>query len=227
MVIVSVIGYVLFFIVSVAFLFSRMKSIHLTNEVTLLQGLVINLEQEKSDLEFKLAEASSNAIYDYLTGLVSRREFERLLNLDFARRQRLIKSEPDLHGNTTTLVFIDLDKFKYINDTFGHEAGDRVLACFGKFLRSFFNRSSDVACRFGGDEFVVLSTSIDPDNCQKTIEAFQRALGDFSVELPNGTLVKVNASLGCSLSSEHSDSVSLIREADLRMLAMKKGELVS
>jgi diguanylate cyclase (GGDEF)-like protein len=59
------------------------------------------------------------------------------------------------NGTTFAIAFVDLDKFKRLNDSFGHAAGDRALAAFGRVLRSGL-RLYDVACRFGGDEFVVL-----------------------------------------------------------------------
>ncbi len=88
-----------------------------------------------------------SAHHDFLTGLLSRGAFQNFFEQEISRARR--------HKHNTTLIFFDLDKFKDINDRYGHLAGDEVLKQVGKILRNS-KRKEDVACRFGGDEFVLL-----------------------------------------------------------------------
>lgn len=88
-----------------------------------------------------------SAHHDFLTGLLSRGAFQNVFEQEISRARR--------HEHDTTLIFFDLDKFKEINDSHGHLAGDDVLKQVGKILLHS-KRKEDIACRFGGDEFVVL-----------------------------------------------------------------------
>ncbi len=89
----------------------------------------------------------TSAHYDFLTGLLSRGAFQNFYEQEISRARR--------HRHNTTLIFFDLDKFKDINDKHGHLAGDEVLKQVGKTLLNS-KRKEDIACRFGGDEFVLL-----------------------------------------------------------------------
>ncbi len=99
-------------------------------------------------IEFKYFEETIRSAHrDFLTGLLSRGPFQNSLEQEVSRAKR--------HGHHTTLIFFDLDNFKDINDQHGHLAGDAVLKQIGKILLSS-KRKEDIACRFGGDEFVIL-----------------------------------------------------------------------
>jgi len=95
----------------------------------------------------RFEETLKSAHQDFLTGLLSRRAFQNVFEQEVSRAKR--------HNHNTTLIFFDLDTFKQINDTHGHLAGDEVLKQVGKILLSS-KRKEDTACRFGGDEFVIL-----------------------------------------------------------------------
>lgn len=109
-----------------------------------LLSRVIRLSIERKQLKIKIEES---ALTDELTGLFTRQSFYQQLNSAIAQAER---SELSL-----AVAFIDLDKFKVINDTYGHRIGDRVLQSFGQFLTNN-KRKSDIACRLGGDEFALL-----------------------------------------------------------------------
>ncbi len=99
-------------------------------------------------IEFaRLEETLKSAHHDFLTGLLSREAFQNFFEQEISRATR--------HGQNTTLVFFDLDKFKTINDTHGHLIGDKVLKQVGKIILDS-KRKEDMACRFGGDEFLLL-----------------------------------------------------------------------
>jgi diguanylate cyclase (GGDEF)-like protein len=95
----------------------------------------------------RFEETLKSAHQDFLTGLLSRGAFQNLFEQELSRAKR--------HERNTTLIFFDLDNFKNINDEHGHLAGDEALKQIGHIL-SHRKRKEDIACRFGGDEFVVL-----------------------------------------------------------------------
>jgi len=99
-------------------------------------------------IEFaRLEETIKSAHHDFLTGLLTRGAFQDFFEQEISRAQR--------HKHDTTLIFLDLDQFKAINDKYGHLAGDNALKLVGKTLLGS-KRKEDFACRFGGDEFVLL-----------------------------------------------------------------------
>jgi two-component system cell cycle response regulator len=99
------------------------------------------------ELRNKLRFALENAAHDPLTGLFNRRFFERRLREESAHARR--------HKRPFAIVLLDLDHFKLVNDTYGHEDGDRVLRHLAEVVQSSL-REDDVACRYGGEEFVLL-----------------------------------------------------------------------
>ncbi|PYO30265.1 MAG: hypothetical protein DMD51_07360 [Gemmatimonadetes bacterium] len=95
------------------------------------------------------------AISDALTGLYDRGYFEHALRRELQRCQR--------YGNPVSLLLLDLDEFKEINDEYGHRVGDKVLLAFGELIRKHL-RGADVPCRLGGDEFaIILSDTAQPE----------------------------------------------------------------
>jgi diguanylate cyclase (GGDEF)-like protein len=117
------------------------------------------------------AELRRMATTDYLTGLPNRREADRLLDMEFARAAR--------YGRPLTLLMLDMDGLKAVNDRFGHAAGDETLCALGRVLRREI-RSSDTAGRMGGDEFLVVlpeTASADGERLgQRLIESFRAEL---------------------------------------------------
>ena len=112
------------------------------------------LRVTNQELEVRLAEIrvlqvqlQQQAIRDELTGLYNRRYLEESLERELQRAERT--------GQPLTLMMIDVDHFKAVNDTYGHQAGDRVLQAVAELLRKRL-RAQDVICRFGGEEFVVI-----------------------------------------------------------------------
>ncbi len=120
-----------------------------------LQGLLLVAklrmicERSRSarELRNKLRFALENAAHDALTGLFNRRYFERRLREESAHARR--------HKRPFSLVLLDIDHFKLVNDTYGHEDGDRVLRHLAEVVQLVL-REDDVACRYGGEEFVLL-----------------------------------------------------------------------
>jgi two-component system, cell cycle response regulator len=120
-----------------------------------------------------LEQVRQLAIADELTGLMNRRGFMML-----AEHQR---SLADRKGTSLSLVFIDIDRFKLINDQFGHEEGDRALReLTGLLLHTF--RRSDLVARLGGDEFIVLMADINSENLRTVLDRLRKNMAAFNQE---------------------------------------------
>ena len=162
------------------------------------------------------------ATHDSLTGLPNRALFYDRLGL--ATKRTLRKNTGTLNLNWKTAVMVmDLDNFKQINDTFGHESGDRVLRQLAPRLRKSL-RQSDTVARLGGDEFAfVLEGILDRTDClfvtQKILDSFQEP------DLLNGHPYPLSASLGISIFPDDSEDIEvLIKYADQAMYAAKRHE---
>jgi diguanylate cyclase (GGDEF)-like protein/PAS domain S-box-containing protein len=165
---------------------------------------------ERRALRERLAYA---AIHDPLTSLPNRVLFMDRLETSLSRANR--------HGRQVAVLFLDLDRFKLVNDGMGHAAGDRLLEIVAERLGRVM-RPSDTVARFGGDEFVVLCDEIaDEAVAVEMAERLNEALR-LSVELADGEIF-VTASIGVALSSGDRDSAaSLLRDADTAMYMAKE-----
>jgi diguanylate cyclase (GGDEF)-like protein len=173
------------------------------------ESLVLALANHR--LRESLREQS---IQDPLTGLYNRRYLQEVLELDFARASR--------SGESISLIMADLDNFKRFNDEFGHDAGDYVLKEFAQILASQI-RKGDVACRFGGEEFVVLirgAGSVDAAARADQICATTRAV---DAQFRGKSLGPVTVSLGVASAPEHAaDAEALFAAADAALYAAKR-----
>jgi diguanylate cyclase (GGDEF)-like protein/PAS domain S-box-containing protein len=168
---------------------------------------VVDLSERRA-LEAELRAAAS---HDPLTGLLNRRALAERLGAAQARQGR--------DGTDIGLLFIDLDRFKTINDTYGHEVGDRLLRAVGRALLTA-TRRSDTVCRMGGDEFVILCTPIDGvAGLQDVIDRLQMAQPAVEVA---GTSVTVGHSVGAVLVNPGEDLDAALRRADAEMYVRKR-----
>jgi len=126
------------------------------------------------------------ATHDYLTGLFNRRYFENYLSDEIKRIKR--------SGIMGAMVYIDLDRFKYVNDTAGHEVGDYLLVNLSKTLMRTL-RKNDVAARIGGDEFAVILKNVDADLALELADEIRHVLSDLRVSV-DSEVYHVNASFG-------------------------------
>lgn len=162
----------------------------------------------------RLTEQQLNqlAYHDPVTGLHNRHYFKESLGAAVTEVTR--------YATSCAVLFIDLDDFKIVNDTLGHEAGDNLLILVAERLRSTL-RSSDVVCRIGGDEFaVIMENGVTAAQAERVASNIVGALSlPFVIE---GQQISVGASLGISLCPDHaSDVVSLLRNADTAMYHAK------
>ncbi len=165
---------------------------------------------ERKQLEHRLQYA---ALYDQLTDLPNRVLFyDRLQNaLALARRDQMRLS----------LLYLDLDSFKQVNDSHGHGVGDLLLQEVARRLRACV-RASDTACRFGGDEFLVLLSGIDyPDDTLMVAEKIRASLSE-PYDL-GGLRLRTSASIGIAACPDHGDEDRiLIHAADRAMYLAKQ-----
>ncbi len=180
-------------------------------------GRVVALDgiaRDVTALKAKEADLSHRALHDPLTGLANRVLFLDRLDRALARIRR--------HPSLLAVLFMDLDRFKTVNDNLGHEAGDRLLTVVAGRLEDAL-RPSDSVARLGGDEFAaVLPDLHDP---AEAVSIAERVLAEVAapVDLGGGALV-ATASVGLALATDGSMSASeLLRRADVAMYAAKDG----
>ena len=159
------------------------------------------------------AEIIHLARHDALTGLANRAEFNVKLESASKRLKR--------NGSTITVMMIDLDKFKDVNDTLGHPAGDKLLIEVGKRLQSTV-RETDVLARLGGDEFAIIQEAA-PDQHEAAIALALRIVDTVSRPFDlNGNRASLGVSVGIVLAPEHdTDPEGLLKRADLALYDAK------
>jgi diguanylate cyclase (GGDEF)-like protein len=166
-------------------------------------------------IERKFAEVqlSHQALHDPLTGLANRALLMERLAQALARTER--------RPSSVAVLFLDIDRFKTINDNFGHEVGDSVLACIGDRLRKAL-RPEDMASRFGGDEFVVLCEGLEDDRHVVTIaNRIGRSISE-PISLEAGEVV-VTTSIGIAAARGIGDRPEvLLRDADAAVYRAKE-----
>ncbi len=173
------------------------------------------LEQREQSNRELVAELQVQALNDSLTSLPN-----RLLFQDRLRQQIYFSSR---QGSRFALFVIDLDGFKEVNDTFGHQTGDRLLVTVGERIRTTL-RESDTVARFGGDEFALLIPTADSeDKAVMVAHRMQKALeAPFGLD---GFLLNVEGSIGIAMFPEHGeDPQTLVKRADAAMYVAKRGK---
>ena len=150
-----------------------------------------------------------DSLTDPLTGLQNTRFMVTHLNGELARAERL--------NNEVSLLVLDLDDFKEINDTHGHHVGDRALRDVAQVLRTVI-RPYDICVRYAGDEFIVVLADCGFDEAEKKRKELQEAISDTVFEARPGTRVPLSISAGCAVFPHDGDSYeSLLAKADSRM----------
>ncbi len=171
-------------------------------------------ERLHEELQHEQDRLAHEALHDSLTGLPNRKLFFDRLNHAFARGNR----EPVSVG----VVFIDIDRFKAVNDTFGHLVGDQLLIAIATRLRQRV-RQHDTVARLAGDEFVVLAENLERPRLETA--ALQRHLQEVFAEpfTVAAEILHVSASIGVAIGSNGSDPDTLLMHADRAMYSAKHG----
>lgn len=179
------------------------------DDISLIGSLADNLSVaiENADLHQEIAR---QAVTDGLTGVANRRSFNESFSREFERARR--------YNEPLSLVMIDLDFLKKINDTYGHKAGDDAIASIGKLLK-LSSRVSDVAARYGGEEFCLLLPNTETEMAEQLAERIRRMIYEVHVEGP-GT---ISASIGVASYPNHADDCDqLFQKADAALYAAKQ-----
>jgi diguanylate cyclase (GGDEF)-like protein/PAS domain S-box-containing protein len=173
-------------------------------------GDVVKLSLANLDLRESLAE---QALRDPLTGLFNRRYLVETLTREVRRAQRT--------GSSLTIAMMDIDHFKRFNDTEGHDAGDLILSGLGAFLLGNL-RAGDIACRYGGEEFLTVLPECDLTTARERMTKFSALVKGKAQAFRGHTLPSVTLSIGlANLSNAISTGESLITAADEAMYAAK------
>jgi diguanylate cyclase (GGDEF)-like protein len=171
------------------------------------------LEQKYSDMTTLARRLRREATRDPLTGLCNRRRLE-----DIAKRE-VCFGQRDSHP--VGFILLDLDRFKQMNDTFGHAAGDAVLLAVADFLRSRL-RVYDVACRYGGEEIVIVVPGETSVGTAALAEHLRTGIEALDVELAGVQLPRFTASFGVAAFTEHGGELdSLLSAADKALYRAK------
>jgi diguanylate cyclase (GGDEF)-like protein len=145
-------------------------------------------------------------IHDPLTGLFNRRYLEETLEREIHRIRR--------KRSTVGFIMMDLDHFKLFNDTYGHEAGNQLLRALGEFLKTQV-RVEDIACRYGGDEFVLIMPEASLDITQQRAEEIRREVPHLQVVSQGRPLENSTISLGVAIFPDQGATVEdVLRAAD-------------
>jgi diguanylate cyclase (GGDEF)-like protein len=175
----------------------------------------VRLGLSVSSLHRLTEERHRQAVTDHLTGLGNRRRLAAVLDRFFADQ-----ADPATDDRRLAFLFVDLDLFKEVNDSFGHPAGDQLLSQLGPRFQACLT-SADLLARIGGDEFAVLLVDADADRASLVAEQLSATLNDpFVLDMVS---VRIGASIGVAMTPEHAvDAEQLIRCADLAMYRCKQ-----
>jgi diguanylate cyclase (GGDEF)-like protein len=152
------------------------------------------------------------AITDGLTGLRSRRYFEQVLRTEASRTTR--------SGAELSMLLLDIDHFKQVNDTYGHNSGDRVLVEVADRLAALV-RPGDVVARYGGEEFAVLLPGAGPDRARDIAERMRRGIGLAPITVGDNRPLHVTVSVGVAGMPVHQHAEELVLAADRALYAAK------
>jgi diguanylate cyclase (GGDEF)-like protein len=152
------------------------------------------------------------AITDNLTGLRNRRRFDEVLATECGRERR--------HGRSLSLVMLDIDYFKRVNDRHGHPAGDAVLAQLGQLIRERV-RGHDLAARVGGEELAILMPETDLPSARAVAEELRLAVQAQVIDYAEKS-IRVTVSIGCAeYAMDDVDPASFVRRCDAQLYAAK------
>jgi diguanylate cyclase (GGDEF)-like protein len=185
----------------------------LAEGLIMARGAMIELQQSNEKLQQKSAELLTMAITDPLTGVANRRRFTEFAQIELDRSQR--------YNHPLSLVLMDLDHFKSINDRFGHDMGDRVLIHTATLLSQEI-RGTDLVARYGGEEFILLLPEEPLDGALKLADRLRSLTEAQRLTTPDGGVVRWSISVGVvSMKRTDGGLHDLIRRADAALYRAK------
>jgi len=167
-------------------------------------------------LEIKSQEMALLSNTDVLTGIYNRRYFDVAFGLEWKRSGRI--------GTQLSIILFDIDHFKIINDTFGHQTGDEYLKKTAAILTSVIKRDSDIVARYGGEEFIVLLPGIDAGHARKLAEEIQQKVESMIFDHEGKKVgTTISAGIMCCVPDFNIRSDSIISGADQALYLAKQG----
>jgi two-component system cell cycle response regulator len=184
------------------------------NELAARVRTQIRRQRYALELRQSVSNTMALAVTDDLTGLYNRRYFDRHLGVMLGKAQA---QERDM-----AVMILDIDHFKAVNDSYGHDIGDAVLREFSLRLKRNI-RGVDLACRFGGEEFVVLMPDTDFRQAEAVAERVREAVAERGFEVGTARPLTVTVSVGVTLNESLSDTPeTLIKRADVALYRAKR-----
>ncbi len=182
----------------------------------------MNQREHIQQLKREIRRLKKLVFHDELTHVLNRRGFLEQATTLFKTLYRPRRDHTTDHDDIPfSVIFLDLDNFKSINDTFGHEAGDEVLKTATKAIKKSV-RTNDVIGRFGGEEFVVTLTGADLRVATRVAERIRKNIEIAKISSPNGKHLSVTASIGIATRSAETNLRELIAAADQAMYRAKE-----
>lgn len=188
-----------------------MSPTHGDAEAVRLRRRIVQLETEVLQLRQDLARERRHANVDALTGIPNRRAYERRLQEDRVRSQR--------ENKRLALIVWDIDRFKAINDRYGHAIGDQILVCVARRISRRL-RKSDFVARCGGEEFVAILSDCDAASARQLAEQLREAISLCAIETQRGD-VSVTVSCGIAELLPGEQSEALFARADRALYGAK------
>ncbi|MBI9076984.1 MAG: diguanylate cyclase, partial [Desulfatibacillum sp.] len=171
------------------------------------------LQKDKKVLQIQEKRLIELSIRDELTGLFNKRWFSSKIYSEIEACKSV--------GQPLSLIVIDIDHFKNLNDAYGHAMGDRVLNQLGKII-GVNVRDQDTPCRYGGEEFVIILPLIDLKKALQVAERLRKIFAGFMFKTYSGEKIKATISLGVAELSPSDDAASLFEKADQALYQAKK-----
>jgi len=175
------------------------------------KSAVRRLRQDLAKAHAEIEQLKASAETDFLLDILNRRGFERELSRSIAFIKR--------YSASGALLMLDVDRFKPINDAFGHAAGDKVLQAIAQTLSSQV-RASDVIGRLGGDEFAVLLWNLSETDARAKAAELEQAIDALRFSF-GGSTVRTGASVGVAILDAHSETRTALEQADSAMYVRK------
>ena len=179
----------------------------LENENKVLKEEIDKNIKRINNLQYKFLEYKKLSLIDPLTGLINRRGFE--IELD------KMKQKKDIY-----LIYIDIDDFKKINDTYGHDIGDEVLKVIGSILKNYVRKDATIF-RLGGEEFAILLSDIDKKSVFNIAKRIRKVIDNHNLRLDD-KIVSFTASFGITKRKEKESIKEFLKRADEAMYTAKK-----
>lgn len=159
-------------------------------------------------------ELERRATHDGLTGALNRAEFDARLSAECRSADR--------HKRPLSLLMVDIDFFKRVNDNHGHQTGDQVLQAIVRLLNETV-RPADVVARYGGEEFIIILPETDEDSAMAMADRLRRTIDDHCFACPTGEDLRITVSIGCASRPHHAMAPEdLVKTADMALYRAKE-----